>query len=120
VFTAYEDRLLEGISDPFASGQEMKLDLAMRNVRFGLLRHLVRAAALDNRELLKQAKQALIDSGFEATRAKLFYELPPNVRTREQIAEVARKLTDETEREKIVTDWAGFFRAKYRKVIDLP
>jgi hypothetical protein len=120
VFDSYKGKLLEGISDPFASGQEMKLDLAMRDVRFGLLRHLVRAAALDNRELLKQAKQALIDSDFEASRAKLFYELPPNVRTREQITEVAARLGDETQREKIVTDWAAFFRAKYRKVIDLP
>ncbi len=117
VFTAYKGKLLGGISDPFASGQEMKLDLQMRNVRFGLLRHLVRAAALDNRELLKRARKALIESKHEARRAKLFYALPPNVRTREQIEQIAPQLLDETARDRIVTGWSTFFREQYRKVI---
>jgi iron(III) transport system substrate-binding protein len=120
VFTAYKGKLLGGISDPFATGEEMKLDLQMRNVRFGLLRHLVRAAALDNREGLKQAKKALIESNFEATRARLFYALPPNVRTRGQIEQIAPQLLDDTDRDRIVTGWSTFFREQYRKVIDLP
>ncbi len=117
-YTAYGDRLLGGVESPYKAGNEMTLDIPMRKVRFGVLKYLVRAAAVDNAGPLKQAKAAIVAAEGQ-DRARLeqrLYELPPNVRTREQIADIAERLRDPVEAEKITTAWHRFFREKYETI----
>jgi hypothetical protein len=117
-YTAYADQLLGGVENPYKAGNEMTLDIPMRKVRFGVLKYLVRAAAVDNAAALKQAKAAIVAAEGQG-RARLeqqLYELPPNVRTREQIADIAERLRDPVEAEKITTAWHRFFRGKYESI----
>jgi iron(III) transport system substrate-binding protein len=116
VYTYYAGKLSPGIADPYAGEHELVLDVEMKDVRMGLLRHLVKAAAVDNADGLRAAKKKLIDTNFEAARLKEFNALPADLASREQIAEVAGKLHDATEAERIITDWQRFFRSKYERV----
>jgi len=116
VFTHYDGKLSPGISNPFAGRQVMRLDVAMKQVRFDVLKHLVRAAAIDNAAGLKRARKKLIDSGFEAGRLKQFNALPPDVITRQDLTRVSAAIKDTTQRERITTAWQRFFRHKYQVV----
>lgn len=116
VYEAYAGHLLPGVVNPYEAGNEMKVDLEMRKVRFGVLRNLVRAAAIDCGDGLKKARKKVIDRPSDAARLAAFGALPPDVATREQIAEVAAKLKDSTLRDRVVTGWQRFFRDKYAEV----
>lgn len=116
VYEAYAGHFLPGVVNPYEAGNEMKLDVEMRKVRFGVLRNLVRAAAIDCADGLKKAKKKLIETRSDPARLAAFEALPPDVATREQIAEVAAKLKDSTLRDRIVTGWQRFFRGKYAEV----
>jgi len=102
--------------NPYESGNEMRIDAELRKVRFGVLRQLVRAAAVDNRRYLQAARARLIETNFEPVRLAEFNRLPENVATREGVFEVAKLLKDKTRAEKIATAWQRFFREKYLKV----
>ena len=114
----HEGKLLPRVTNPYETGGEMKVDLKMRRVRFGVLRQLVRAAAIDNRQFLRAARKKLIETGSEPRRRAEFNRLPDNVATREKIAEVAARLGDKAEAEKITTGWQRFFRDKYKRVAE--
>ena len=118
VYAAYAGKLCPGIVNPYEGGGALELDRTMWQRRFGLLRKLVRAAAVDNDEFLRAAKRKLIETNFDPKRLAEFHRLPDNVATEAGIAEVARKLNDETEAEKITTDWQRFFRARYKRVAE--
>ncbi len=102
--------------NPYESGNEMKIDAELRKVRFGVLRNLVRAAAIDNRQYLQAARARLIETNFEPAGLAEFNRLPDNVATREGVFEVAKQLRDRTQAAKITTGWQSFFRDKYLKV----
>jgi len=116
VYSKYADRLSPWIINPYKQGKEMQLDVEMRKIRFGVLKQLVRTAAIDNFDVLKEAKQKLIETNFEPSRLEVFNRLPPNVASQEQIADVAEKLTDATELEKLTTGWQRFFRDTFERV----
>jgi hypothetical protein len=116
IYSAYAGQLVDGVVNPYVAGNEMDLDIEMRKVRFGVLRQLVRAAAVDNADGLRSAKKALIDAGFPAEKVADFNALPENVRDLAGIRKVAGLLRDDTEAERIVTDWQRFFREKYERV----
>jgi len=116
VYAEYGEDFTSWITNPYAEGSEMKLDVEMRNTRFPVLRAMVKAAAIDNASALRQARKKLIDSGFDAAMLAEYNQLPPDVRTAEQIREVSQKLRDKTEAEKITTDWQRFFRDKYARI----
>ena len=118
VYTHYAGKLSPWIANPYAEGGEMVLDVEMRKLRSSVLRRLVRAAAIDNRDGMRAAKARLIETNFDRQRVELFNRLPDNVATKDRIAETARKLTDATEAERIVTGWERFFRDKYRRVAE--
>ncbi|HUS91716.1 MAG TPA: extracellular solute-binding protein [Phycisphaerae bacterium] len=118
VYEAYAGRFSAGIVNPFERGEAMKLDQAMWRRRFGVLRKLVGAAAMDNREFLRAAKKKLIDTSFDPQRLAEFNRLPENIDTADEIAEVSAKLRDATEAERITTDWQRFFREKYKRVAE--
>jgi len=109
-------RLSPWTVNPYESGNEMKIDAAMRKVRFGVLRNLVRAAAVDNRRHLQAARAKLIETDFDPARLAEFNRLPENVATREGVFKMAKTLRDKTQAEKITTAWQQFFRKKYLKV----
>lgn len=116
VYEKYADQLLPMIVNPYAVGQTMTIDTELWSISYGLLRHLVWAAAVRNLDQLKVAKQKLIDTGFEVDRLERFNRLPDNVATREAVRETDKLLTDKKQADIIVTDWITFFREKYADV----
>ena len=116
IYSHYRGKLLAGVVNPYEAGSEMKLDTRMWKVRYGLLKHLVRAAAIDNAEGLRRARKKLIEANFPPPRRRQFNDLPPDIRTAQQLIDAARKLQDKTSAERIVTDWQRFFRDKYSRL----
>ena len=110
--------MLGSIVNPYEAGQTMELDTELWNDSYGLLRHLVWAAAVRNVDFMKAAKSRLIETDFEAERLALFNRLPDNVATREAVAETNRLLGDRKQRDIIVTDWVTFFRDQYEQVAE--
>ncbi|HUT61855.1 MAG TPA: extracellular solute-binding protein, partial [Phycisphaerae bacterium] len=118
VYEAYAGKMSAWIINPYEAGNEMQLDVQMREVRFGVLRQLVRAAAIDNLDGLRKARKKLIETNFPADRLATFNELPANVRTRQDIAAAAEALKDTTAAERITTDWRRYFREKYQALAE--
>jgi len=116
VYTAYEGKLLPWIVNPYEAGNEMKLDVEMKQVRFGVLRNLVCIAAVENLSGLQKARKAIIDAGLPPDRVKAFVELPPDLRTRQDVFGTADKLRDKTEADRVLTGWRAFFRDKYARL----
>ena len=118
VYTQRAGEMLNSIVNPYEAGQTMQLDTGLWNDSYGLLRHLVWAAAVRNVDFMKAAKQRLIDTNFDADRLALFNRLPANVATRDAMAETSRLLDDRKQRDIIVTDWVAFFRDQYEQVAE--
>ncbi|MGB2821416.1 MAG: ABC transporter substrate-binding protein, partial [Phycisphaerae bacterium] len=116
VYEAYAGKILPRVVNPYEVGGDMKLDVELWNMRFGLLRQLVRAAAIDNLQSLRAAREKLIRTNFEPKRLAEFNRLPENIDTPGKVREVARRLGDKTEAERITTDWQRFFRGKYERL----
>lgn len=116
VYARYADDLLGSIVNPYEVGQTMEIDRELWNDSYGLLRHLVWAAAVRNVDFLKAAKRELVRTEFPDHRVALFNRLPDNVATREAVAETNRLLADRKQRDIIVTDWVTFFRDQYQEV----
>ena len=115
VYEIYAGKLSPGLVVPYQAGNEMALDVEIRGVRFGVLKQLVRAAAIDNLNDMRAAQRALIDHPSPQRLAE-FNRLPDNVATVEGIVDVAGKLRDPTEAERIISAWQEFFRNKYRRI----
>jgi len=118
VYEAYAGKILPRVMNPYEAGAAMKLDADLWNARSGVLRPLVRAAAIENLRSLQAARAKLIQSRFEPKRLAEFNRLPANVDTPEKIRQLAGTLRDPTRAEKITTDWQRFFRNKYKRVAE--
>ncbi len=119
VYEAHEGKILPRIFNPYVEGNSMSLDVEMKDARFGVLRNLVKVAAVDNVDGLKAARKKLIDTGFPADRMAKFNQLPPNVRTAEQIRQLAPLFTregDKVQREKLLTEWKSYFARQWAEV----
>jgi len=116
VYGAYAGKILPRIVNPYETGSELMIDREMRNVRFGVLRQLVKAAAVDNRQYLRDARKKLIERKLAPKLLAEFNRLPDDVATPAGIRQVAAKLRDKTEAEKITTAWQRFFRDKYMRL----
>ena len=117
-FEKYDADTPEWISRPYSSDKVMNVDMELRSVRYGVLAEIVRAAAIDNLKLMKQAKKKLIDEGNPEKLTEIFYKLPENIDTVEEIYTIAEQLKDTAQAEIIVTDWTNFFRDQYKQVIE--
>ena len=104
------------IVNPYAVGQGMNLDKDLWSITYGLLRHLVWAAAVKNLEGLKEAKKKLIETDFKTDMMISFNRLPDNVATREAIRETDKLLHDKKQQDIIVTNWIDFFRKQYQEI----
>lgn len=116
-YDTYSEDIPEWIARPYAEGAEMMVDAKLRATRYGVLADLVRAAAIDNLKLMKEAKQKLIEAGHPADMSDLFYQLPENIDTTEEVYEIAEKLKDTAQAEIIVTDWTRDFRNRYKQIL---
>ena len=116
VYVHYSGQLAPMIVNPYAEGQSMTIDVDLWSKSFGVLRQLVWAAAVKNRQQLRAAKKKLIDTGLPAAGMAEFSRLPDNVATPEGLAKVAAQMEDKKQADIIVTDWISFFREQYRRV----
>lgn len=118
VYEKYSGKLSPWIVNPYVVGQGMTLDAELWSTSYGLLRHLVWAAAVKNLEGMRAAKKKLIETNFEAAITSEFNKLPDNIAKRENIKEIAKLLRDKKQRDIIVTEWITFFRDKYKHIAD--
>ncbi len=116
-YDKYEGQMLKGLSNPYVAAAGMNMNAELRRVRYGVLNHLVYAAAIANLDLMKQAKQALIKSNFDAAKLAIFNELPQNIRTIDDFKAAAVKLKEPRAAELLTSGWTSYFREKYRKII---
>lgn len=117
-FAKYDADTPEWIARPYSSDSVMDVDMKLRSVRYGVLSDIVRAAAIDNLKIMKQAKKRLIEEGFPEEKTKLFYKLPENIDTVEEIYTIAEQLKDTVKADIIVSDWTDYFRNQYKKVLE--
>ena len=115
VYAVYAGQISSGLVDPYQAGNEMAIDVEIRGVRYGVLKQLVRAAAIDNLNDMRAARRRLIDHPDPQQLAE-FNRLPDDVATVEGIIDVAGRLRDPAEAERIVSAWQEFFRDKYRRI----
>ncbi len=119
VYDTYADTLPEWVHNPYESGAGMTLNMEMRDARHAVLGWLVRAAAVDNYDGMRAARQKLIDTGFEPDRLAEFNRLPDNVLTVEQIRQAGLTLRgDEKLANDILAGWREFFRQKYQRIVE--
>lgn len=116
IYTDYLDGMLPWVVNPFEQNNQMTLDIEMRDIRFDVLRKLTTAAAVKNHDGLKLAIDRLRCSGGDEAVLRAFAELPPDVKSPEQIRQVAEQLKDPEQAEKIVAAWTEFFRTKYESI----
>lgn len=116
VYEAYAGQFLSWIVNPYQAGNEMVIDPELQQVRYNVLRQLVRAAAIDNRDGLRAAYSRLIESNLPQNAMNRFARLPDNVDTIEEVRTIAEALNDPKAAERIITEWQLFFRDKYETV----
>jgi iron(III) transport system substrate-binding protein len=117
-FTTYDKDIPAWITRPYTQGTTLIVDAKLRAIRYGVLAKLVRAAAIDNIKLMKQAKQKLMEKNFPEDLSALFYGLPDNIDTNEKVFAIAGPLEDTAKAEVIMTDWTTFFRERYKQIIE--
>ncbi len=83
-----------------------------------VLIELVKAAAIDNYDLMKAARKVLIKSGSAGNLLKIFGKLPENVNTWEKAGKMAEKFKDEQTKEQTTAQWRAFFKSNFIKVIE--
>jgi len=117
-YTQHAGRLLPFIMNPFEQGKAIVLTDEKNGVHFTVLRELIGAAAIANREGLTAAKTAVIRSGHREDLVTEFNALPENVATLEAMNATAALLGDKTTLDTLRRDWQKFFREKYQRVRD--
>lgn len=118
VYQDYAQDMYDYIVPIYETGLAMEVDAQLRAVRFQVLQHLIGAAALDNLALLSKAKAKVVASGYAPQMVRQFNELPPDVRTREQIQQVSVLLDNDAQRVRIVNGWRDFFHDKFQAIAD--
>jgi ABC-type Fe3+ transport system substrate-binding protein len=119
VFEVYAGRLLPGLNNPYA-GEEKMLDANLRRAISQPLRLLIKAAAIDNADLLRQVRRKLIEQPDAGKLARL-HTLPETAATVEAMAEVGEILSDparQDEQERITTGWQTYFRDLYQGLLE--
>ena len=112
-YRTYEGKFVDNVFDPYQPENTMAISDEMRQLDFNAFRQLVYCASVANAAALKEAREKLIAQGLPAAKVEAFHELPPNIRTMDQMQAVAKQLRDEKQAEKIKTDWTDFFAKKY-------
>lgn len=118
-YEKYDADTPEWIARPYATGTEMMtVDSEMRAVRYGVLAKMVSAAAINNLGSMQQARKIMIDKGYPQQLTDIFYKLPENVDTVEEIKTIAEQMKDPEMVEQISSIWNDFFKSQYEKIIN--
>ncbi len=119
-YELYAGRWLPELVDPYAQGDEVILDQELRQAGSAVLPLLIKAAAIENDDELRAAREAIIAESDPARRQAMWAQmttLPPDVRTVEQLREVSTiLLTDEMRAAEIRSAWRAFFRQRYLQI----
>jgi len=113
VYKQYAGKMLPQLVDPYQAGRQMAYDVKARDTRFTVLKFLIRSAAVDNFQQLRQARKTVMADPSKYDR---FVKLPDNVADMDKIAELEPALKDPTRREKITADWADYFRKTFEQI----
>lgn len=117
-YTQYAGKMLPVLVDPFGMSAGFKLDEVAAEVRVNRLYDpLMRAAAIDNKDLLAQAWKKVIDAGQPEELVKELVALPPDLADQQTALATAAKLSDPKVREQTALAWQKFFREKYQRII---
>ena len=116
VYDRYAGRMIPSIVNPFEVGQAMSLEGHRGRISYGVLRELVRAAAVDNTDGLRSARDALVRSGYDAALLAEFQRLPDDADTLDKMAAVATGMKNKKEEHRIITGWQRFFGDKYQRI----
>ena len=116
-YAVHKGQMLPWLVNPYQAGQAMQVTQQNARIDFGLLRELVYAAAMANRDALRDARQAIIRSGFDGRMVNEFNALPGNVSTLDKMSATAVEMKDPKKSDSITRDWRDFFRAKYARVV---
>jgi iron(III) transport system substrate-binding protein len=120
-YEVYAGQWLPELINPYDQGNDVLLDQELRQACSAVLPELVKAAAIDNDDELRAAREAINAETDPARRAAMWRQLtalPDNVQTVEQLREVsAILLTDERQASAIKEAWRAFFRETYQQII---
>ncbi len=125
VYQIYQGRMLPELAgDVFSREYPFTLDQQLQNARVNfILPPLMQAAAIDNSQLLHRAWKVVIDRGRPANLMAEFSALPENLATTEALLATAQRIADAQDAaddralEQVYSDWRGFFRTKYERII---
>jgi ABC-type Fe3+ transport system substrate-binding protein len=112
------DKIPDSVINPYQLAETVHINPQLRAARFNVLRQLVKAAAVENLDGLKKARQKLLQSNNDPALATIFFQLPDNVDTIEKIYTVSEQLADPIQSEAITLQWIEFFKQQYRKVLN--
>ncbi len=117
-YKRYDADVPDYIARPYAEGAEMFVDADIRSVRYDVLIQLVKAAAIDNRSQMQDARKKIIETNHDPKLLAEFVELPENIDTLEEVRQIHDKLNDAAQSERIVSGWVDYFYEKYEKIAD--
>ncbi len=124
VYDTYAGQMSPRITNFYRAGAALKPNEAMNKAGlYSVLKQLVRTAAVDNRNALRDARRRLHELRADlASREEYerrfadFTRLPANVTTLDRVARIRKQLKDPVQAELILTAWQDFFRSTYKRV----
>lgn len=117
-YSASLENVPESIRNPYELAQTVRIDSDLRLIRYGVLRKLVHAAAVENFDLMVLARKKIMQPDVDAAKKAAFFQLPANVDTIEELRAISDQLADPARAEKILNDWIGFFKQQYQTVLN--
>jgi ABC-type Fe3+ transport system substrate-binding protein len=120
VYELYAGKMLPWIVNPYQSGMAMEISPEMSKVNFAVLRLLVRAAAIENRDDLRKVRDLLQRRKYPPALMEEYQRLPEDISRLDQMAGVAEQLKDPRQFDRIATGWRDFFREKYQRILQSP
>jgi len=123
-YAAYAGRMLDNLVNPYEFTGDFVLDGELQAVRTShVLPRLMRAAAMDNAEYLRQAWRVLIAKGAPDDLMAEFAALPTDLATEQAMLATAARIAEleaagnDKALHETVAGWRGFFRDKYKAII---
>lgn len=119
-YTALQNDKPTWLKNPYSqtSGSDFSFDTQLQRKRRPVLIELVCAAAVENHDLMKQARVRLIDEGMPPEKVALFTTLPEDVDTLEKVEIAGKALSEPDQAMKVVDYWKNHFQTVYREILE--
>jgi ABC-type Fe3+ transport system substrate-binding protein len=118
VYRDYAGKMAPPLVDVTSFSEGFKYNEPAADVRVGsLYAPLMKAAVLDNKDLLHRAWKAVLDAGCPADLVKEFTALPPELADEAAALKFAAGLSDAQKKDAAVGEWQRFFQDKYEGII---